>query len=304
MVDIVGVSHIHESRHEFLQTSTFRSRLIIVRPGDNSGSLDHDSNVDLDRLVFTLPDSHVLLQDLVQDVGLPGARIHALELPDQALGHTFDPQVNVQSVGLVRLEESVGDRHAQGDRGSGLVRANHIVSISSTITVLLLLVLPDIGLGDTEAPVSFVLAVLLHELQEVLGPLANFLIARVDGVGKLFEDAVSKVDDLVVCFGLEDGQDAGHVSGRGVAVEDHSQGGDPGFVVFLLVGKDGEEVVNAILDSGIPSGNPNCSCLHFGRFLHLSIKQRLDLISNTSVTDIFQSIQIDDFVFTVISILR
>ena len=304
MVDIVLVSHIHETRHEFLQTSAFTGRLIIVRPGDDGGSLDHDTNVDLDRLVSTFPDAHVLLQDLVQDVGLPGARIHALELPDQALGHTFDPQVNVQSVGLVRLEESVGDRHAQGDRGSGLVGANHIVSISSTITILLLLVFPDIGLGNSESPVSFVLAVLLHELQEVLGPLANFLMTRIDGVGKLVEDAVGKVDDFVVGFGLEDGQDASHVSGGRVAVEDHGQSRDPGFVVLLLVGKDGEEVVDAILDSGIPSSNPNSSGFHFGLFVHLSIKQRLDLISNTSVTDILQGIQIDDFVFTVISILK
>ena len=78
-------------------------------------------------------------------------------------------------------------------------------------------------------------------------------MARVDGVGKLFKQGVSKVDNFIITFNLQDSQDTSHVSGFGSHVEDHGQGVDSEFMFFLGIGKDGHEVVNSTSHDSIPA---------------------------------------------------
>jgi hypothetical protein len=48
----------------------------------------------------------------------------------------------VQSVALVIMEESVWERHTNGQRCGGLLTSNNPVLVGSTISILVLLVFP------------------------------------------------------------------------------------------------------------------------------------------------------------------
>ena len=89
-----------------------------------------------------LPPVWKLKQKWIFSAYLPGSRIHGLEFSDKRLGQAFNSELDVQSVALVIMEESVWERHTNGQRCGGLLTSNNPVLVGSTISILVLLVFP------------------------------------------------------------------------------------------------------------------------------------------------------------------
>jgi len=171
------------------------------------------------------------------------------------------------------------------------VRSDAVEAGGAGVAELGLVELTLVGLGNAESPVSFVFAVLLQILEEILGSFGSLLVARVDRVGKLLHQGEDVVDDLVVLFGLEDGQNGADIGGRRARVEDHGDGGNSDFVVSRLVGEDGHEVADTLSGhDSIPTSGPDSVRHHLAGFsFHFSVDEGLQLLRDTSVTDVLQN---------------
>ena len=91
-----------------------------------------------------LPPVWKLKQKWIFSAYLPGSRIHGLEFPDKGLSQTFNSELDVQPVALVIVEESVWDSHTNHQRCGRLLASYNPVLVGSTISILVLLVFPEL----------------------------------------------------------------------------------------------------------------------------------------------------------------
>ena len=290
VVDGVGVIKASERFNELGDLPAFLGGSLIVDTLENNSSLEHDHDSNTDGLVRSLTDVHLRAEDVLKIGSLPDRWVHGLELADEALGKTLNTEVNSKHVVLIGVEEVGADTHAKAERSGRLVRSNGVEAVSASVAKLGLVELALVGLGNTESPVSLILAELLQVLEEVFDSLTGLLIAGVDRVGKLLHKGENIVDNLVVCLSLEDGQDGAEISGRRAGVEDHSNSRQPDFVINGLVSKDRHEVLDSVSgDGSIPAGGPDSVGPHFARLsINLSIDEGLQLLGNAAKLDVLE----------------
>ena len=257
VVDGVGVSKILKSVKEGAELAVLGSISLIVSPEEDNSSLDLDADGGTDGLVGPLPDAHLRAEDLLKVGGLPGGWVHGLELADNSLGKSLNPEVDGEEEVLVAVHEGVGQSHTEADGSGALLGSNDVEESSVRVAILLLVELPDIGLRDTKAEVSLISGPLPQVLKVVLGELSGLLGAGVDVSSIPLEEGISIVDDLVVLVGVENGHDGGKGGSIGHGVHGHLEGGNPELVVEVPVSEDGKGVLGSLSrHESLPSGGP------------------------------------------------
>ena len=170
----------------------------------------------------------------------------------------YVPEVCRSQHHLVTVAPRAGHRRAEGDRGGGLLAANHVECVGATVPVLLLVELPGVGPAGAKRPINLEISFwstksdpnyycheqfhvkiqsrnhtyisvtkLLHHLEEKAGEVASGLVAGIDRVGVALKQGVSVVDDLIVWVPVQGGHNVGHLRAVQLGEEEHLESGDP-----------------------------------------------------------------------------